>query len=109
MFETSTVLGIVLVSAVVTIALRFLPFGAHTFLRDNAYLRYLSQHMPLGVTLLLVAYTFKDIDFNTAPYGLPMIIATILCVGTYALSRHTLLAIAVGLGSHLIMVNMNML
>ena len=108
MIEFSTVLGIVLVSAAVTVALRFLPFGAKSFFRDNAYLQYLGQNMPLGVTLLLVAYTFKDMRFDVAPYGLPMIIATVLCVLAYIVSRQTLLAIACGLGSHLIMVNTGM-
>ena len=108
MFDPYTVTGIVLVSALVTIILRFLPFGAKSFFSDNAYLQHLGQHMPVGVTLLLVAYTFKDIRFDVAPYGLPMIIATLLCIVAYVASRQTLLAIAVGLGSHLVMINTGM-
>ncbi len=109
MFDASMVWGIILTSVLVTVALRLLPFSAISFFKDNAYLQYLSQHMPVGVTLLLVAFTFKDVRFDVAPYGLPLIIATLLCVAAYLLSQRTLLAIAVGLGSHLLMVNSSIL
>ncbi len=109
MFDASTVWSIVLISALVTVALRLLPFSAVSFFKGNAYLQYLSQHMPVGVTLLLVAFTFKDIRFDVAPYGLPMILATVFCVVAYLLSRQTLVAIAVGLGSHLLMINSGIL
>lgn len=109
MFDAGMVLGIVLISALVTVALRLLPYSALSFFQDNAYLQHLSQHMPVGVTLLLVAFTFKDVRFDVAPYGLPMILATVLCIAAYLVSQRTLVAIAVGLGSHLLMVNSNIL
>lgn len=102
------VLAVICVISVVTVALRAVPFFAIRMLSRSRYLAYLGERMPVGVMVLLVAYTFKDIDFTSYPYGLSPVIALLVSVVFHWLTSNALLSIGLGLASHLVMVNVIM-
>jgi branched-subunit amino acid transport protein AzlD len=91
--------------SVVTVGLRVLPFVALDRLASNGYLRYLGERMPTGVMIVLVAYTLKDLDLTTYPYGLPQLVALALAAGLYWNTNNSLLAIGTGLAGYMLAVN----
>lgn len=99
------VLAVVLVIAAVTVALRAAPFLAMEALSRNAYLAHLGRKMPVGVMVLLVAYTLQDIDPSVYPYGLPVIGAAAVALLLYWRTRNALVGIGAGLACHLVAVN----
>ncbi len=50
---------LVVVAAVVTWALRALPFAVLAPMRHSAIVQYLSIHMPVGVMVMLMIYTLR--------------------------------------------------
>ncbi len=99
------VLSVILVVAVTTVVLRALPFVAVEALSSNRFLKYLGRQMPVGVMILLVAYTFKDVQITQPPYGLPQLFAMLVAVGLYWRLNNTLVSIGAGLTFYLYAVN----
>ena len=95
--EMNGVLWVTLTIAAVLFGLRLFPFVASARLRDSGYFLFLSQNMPIGVTLLLVSYTLQGVSVWTPPYGIPEVSAPLVCVVLYVLWRQALVAILVSL------------
>ncbi|MFC3033786.1 branched-chain amino acid transporter permease [Pseudoalteromonas fenneropenaei] len=91
--------------SVVTVLLRVIPFIVKGKLASNQYLEYIGTKMPVGIMILLVAYTFLHIDFSTAPYGIPQLVSSLVVFLAYWFKRNALVAIGIGLGIHLSIVN----
>ncbi len=98
--------AVIMTISAVTIGLRALPFMALERLASSHYLRYLGVRMPIGVMIILVAYTLKDLDITAYPYGLPQFVALALSIGLYWITNNSLLSIGSALGIYLVTVNM---
>lgn len=59
--DTRYLVAAVAVSAVVTWALRALPFAALAPLRASATVQYLSRRMPAGVMVILLVHCLRDL------------------------------------------------
>jgi branched-subunit amino acid transport protein AzlD len=99
-------LSIVLTISVVTVSLRALPFFAMERIARSGYLRYLGQQMPIGVMVLLVAYTIRNESFVEYPYGIPHVSAAALTIFLYLTVRNSLVAIMSGLVLYMLLVNL---
>jgi branched-subunit amino acid transport protein AzlD len=106
MTPDTRMLSVVVTISVVTIALRAAPFLAMDRIARSGYLRNLGAQMPIGVMVLLVAYTIKDENFMRYPYGLPHIAAAALTVVLYLTIRNSLVAIVSGLALYMVLVNL---
>jgi branched-subunit amino acid transport protein AzlD len=82
--DPSYLLAAVGVSAAVTWSLRALPFTALAPLRASAAVGYLSARMPLGVLVILLAYTLRDVPVTHPAHALPYVLALAV---TLALQR----------------------
>ncbi len=100
---------IILTVSVVTVILRVTPFVVMDKLSSNQYLKYIGAKMPVGIMVLLVVYTFLHIDFSTSPYGIPQVVSSLVVFAAYWYSKNALVAIGVGLGVHLSIVNYTLL
>ena len=90
-------IGIVVVVALVTMGLRFLPFFIFGGKRKTPdIITYLGKVLPYSIMGMLVIYCFKSISLLTVPYGLPEIIAGVSVVVLHLWKRNTLLSIVVG-------------
>ena len=82
------------VMALVTAALRFLPF---LVFRDPEKrpeaVNYLGRVLPQAVIGMLVIYSLKNVSLLTAPHGLPEAIALVVVVALHLWKRSTLLSI----------------
>lgn len=87
---------LVAVSAAVTWMLRALPFAALAPLRDSAIVRYLSVHMPVGVMVILAAYTLGTVAGDTPVQLLWLVLAVTVTAGLHLWRGQALLSILIG-------------
>lgn len=97
----------ILVVALVTAALRFLPFfvfgGNHTV---PEFVQYLGKVLPYSIMAMLVVYCLKGITFLKAPFGLPELISVLLVVILHVWKRNTLLSIIGGTILYMILIQL---
>ncbi len=93
------------VMALVTAALRFVPFLIFGKNRKTPPLiAYLGQVLPFAIMGMLVVYCLKDISFVAAPFGIPEIISCAVVVLLHIWKRNTLLSIGSGTVCYMLLV-----
>ena len=97
--------GIIAVSALVTIGLRFLPFVIFGENRKTPPLiAYLGRVLPYAIMGLLVVYCLKDMNLTAAPFGIPEIISCAVVALLHIWKRSTLLSIGAGTLCYMLLV-----
>ena len=98
---------IVAVVAIVTAALRFLPFLV--FGRNKApspMLTYFGKVLPFAIMGMLVVYCYRSINVTSFPFGLPEFIAGASVVVIHLWRRSTLLSIISGTALYMILIRL---
>lgn len=96
---------IIAVVALVTIALRFLPFLIFGENRKTPPLiAYLGQVLPFAIMGMLVVYCLKGVSFTAAPFGIPEFIGCAVVAGLHLWKRNTLLSIGAGTFCYMLLV-----
>ena len=91
--------------ALVTIALRFLPFWVFGENRTTPPLvAHLGKVLPFAIMGMLVVYCLKDVKLTTAPFGAPELIGCALVAGLHIWKRNTLLSIGAGTLCYMLLV-----
>lgn len=104
MFDLHAAL-IVAVTAIVTIALRFLPFLIFGENRKTPEIvTYLGKVLPFAIMGMLVVYCLKNVSFISAPFGLPELISCAVVAGLHVWKRNTLLSIGGGTICYMLLV-----
>lgn len=104
MFDSHAAL-IVAVTAIVTIALRFLPFLIFGENRKTPEIvTYLGKVLPFAIMGMLVVYCLKNVSFIRAPFGLPELIGCAVVAGLHVWKRNTLLSIGGGTICYMLLV-----
>lgn len=95
----------ILTIALVTAALRFLPFFIFSGKRPvPEYIAYLGRVLPYSIMAMLVIYCLKGISFVKAPFGAPELLATALVVILHIWKRNTLFSIIGGTACYMLLV-----
>lgn len=95
----------VAVIALVTAAIRFLPFLVFKNGRATPkVVEKLSWLLPFSVMGMLVVYCLKDVRFTSLSGFLPALIASCIVCGSYIWKRSTLLSIISGTVCYMILV-----
>ena len=85
------------VIALVTAALRFLPFFVFSTQRNTPPLiKKLSASLPCAIMSMLVVYCLKDTDFASLSGWVPAIVGCAVATLSYLWKRNTLLSILLG-------------
>lgn len=93
------------VCALVTAALRFLPFLIFGENRKTPpVITYLGRVLPFSIMGMLVVYCLKDMTFSAAPFGIPEIIGCATVAGLHIRKRNTLLSIGIGTVVYMLLV-----
>lgn len=88
---------IIAVIALVTAALRFLPFLVFGENRITPPLiAYLGQVLPYAIMGMLVVYCLKDVRLSAQPFGIPEAIGCAVVALLHIWKRNTLLSIGTG-------------
>lgn len=89
--------SMIAVIALVTIALRFLPFYLFGGKRKTPEIvTYLGRVLPYAIMGMLVVYCYKGISVLTKPYGLPELLAGVVVMVLHLWKRNTLFSIVTG-------------
>lgn len=93
------------VIALVTAALRFLPFLVFGEKRETPPLiTYLGQVLPYAIMGMLVVYCLKNVTLTSAPFGIPEAIGCAVVALLHAWKRNTLLSIGAGTVCYMLLV-----
>ncbi|SDM47963.1 Branched-chain amino acid transport protein AzlD [Geodermatophilus siccatus] len=98
--DPGSVAAVVAVSAALTWGLRAAPFAVLAPMRESAVVAHLSRRMPLGVMVVLAAYTLRDVPTDSAVAALPFVVAVAVTVGLHLWRRNALVSILVGTVVH---------
>ncbi|MFC4223532.1 branched-chain amino acid transporter permease [Lysinibacter cavernae] len=90
----------------ITFTLRALPFAILKPLRKSKLLAYLGLYMPVGILLILVIYTLRDLDFLSGSRGIPEGIALALTIALHCWKRNALLSIVSGTAIYVVLINL---
>ena len=98
---------IIAVIALVTAALRFIPFMLFNGKKEPpAYINYLGRVLPGAIMAMLVVYCLKGVSFHSAASFLPEFIASAIVVVLHAWRRNTLLSIVGGTAVYMLLVQL---
>lgn len=101
--EPSYILAAVLVAAGVTWLLRALPFALLKPLRQSEILGYLGQRMPVGIMVILAAYTLTDVEPTRLTSIGPTVVALGVTVGLHLWRRNPLVSLFGGTAVYTLM------
>ena len=94
------------VIAVITAALRFIPFAVFSANRKTPnIILYLGKYLPYSIMAMLVVYCLKSVNLLVSPFGLPELIGVLVVVLLHIWKRNTLLSIAVGSACDMLLVH----
>lgn len=96
---------LVAVMALITIALRFLPFLVFRK-QTPPYITYLGQVLPSAIIGMLVVYCLKDVNITTAPFGLPVLLAVGCVAGIQIWKRNSILSILAGTAVYMLLIRL---
>ena len=100
-------IAMIAVIALVTAALRFLPFFIFRGNRKTPkYIEYLGKVLPYAIMGMLVVYCLKGVTFTALENWLPQLIASALVVLTHLWKRNTLLSIISGTVCYMVLVQL---
>ena len=93
------------VIALVTAALRFLPFLIFGENRKTPPLvTYLGQVLPYAIMGMLVVYCLKDVSLTAFPFGIPELLGCAAVILLHIWKRNTLLSIGAGTVCYMLLV-----
>lgn len=97
---------IVLVVAMVTVFLRFLPFAVFSGKRKTPeFINYLGKVLPFAAMGMLVIFCLKGISFTSYPHGIPELISCLAVVVLHIWKRNTLISIGGGTALYILLIN----
>ena len=98
---------LIVVSALVIAATRFLPFLIFGEKRKTPpIIEYLGTVLPCAIMGMLVVYCLKGISFLKSPYGLPELIACCVVAALHVWKRNSLLSIGGGTVCYMLLVQL---
>ena len=106
MAETKLALLIIGAVALVTVALRALPFLLFRGRAVPKLLRDLGTLLPPAILTVLIVYCLKAVHPMASPHGLPELIALAAVVGLHVWRRNALLSILGGTAVYMVLVQL---
>lgn len=94
--SNTVVLISILIMALVTALIRFIPFFVFGRKKTPAYIEYLGKVLPAAVMGMLVVYCLKDMRFDEYVNFVPSLVGVILTVIVQALKRNPIYSILAG-------------
>lgn len=96
---------LIAVCALITAALRFIPFLIFGKRKTPAFITYLGKVLPFAIMGMLVVFCLKNVSISSYPHGIPELISVITVAGIHILKRNTLLSIIAGTVLYIILLN----
>lgn len=97
------VLSGVLIAAALTWTMRAAPFVMLAPLRHSGLLAYVGERMPVGIMLILAAYTVRDVDPSAVTSVGPTALALTVTVGLQLWRSNATLSIFTGTAAYVLL------
>lgn len=95
MIDNGYVAAAVAICALITWALRAIPFASLRPIQESDYLHYLGERMPLGIMTILAIHTLKQTELT--PMGIGIAAATVaLTIGVHLWRNNFILSVFLG-------------
>jgi branched-subunit amino acid transport protein AzlD len=107
MTDTLQMLVIIAVIALATFATRALPFICFGSREPPVILVTIEKNLPPMILMLLVIYCLKDVQWFSAPYGIPELLSIGIVAGLHFWKRNAMLSIFIGTVLYMILVQFN--
>jgi branched-subunit amino acid transport protein AzlD len=107
MIENTYVLGVIAAMALVTFALRALPFLAAQWLKKHPIVQKLGQFLPLAIMTLLLLHSGTSAARAHAAGPWPELLAVALVIFLQWRTKNALLSIVVGTSIYVLMRNLD--
>ena len=105
--KTGYIILAIAVSAVVTFALRVLPFAAFRGERTMpAWLERLGRTLPSAIMAVLVVYCLNGAAADFTGTGVPQLLAAAVVAVSYKLRHSTFLSILLGTGAYMALIQL---
>jgi len=95
---------IILAAALITWALRALPFALFARRRLPRVIVYLGHALPPAIMAVLVIYCLKSVDLTAFPFALPELLGVAITAALHLWRNNTLLSIAGGTAVYMVMI-----
>ena len=95
---------IILAAALITWALRALPFALFARRRLPRVIVYLGHALPPAIMAVLVIYCLKSVDLTAFPFALPELLGVATTAALHLWRNNTLLSIAGGTAVYMVMI-----
>lgn len=109
MDRTHYLILVVVVAALMTYALRAIPFAVVAPLQKSELMRYLADRMPVGVLAILTVYTVRDVDVFQVVSVLPVAVGIVATVVLHLWRDSMLLSIAGGTAAYVLLMSAGVL
>jgi hypothetical protein len=97
MISITYILSAIAISAIITFALRALPFVVKTRLMNSAFMENFAKWMPIGAMVILFIYALSKAPWHAAvSLWLPYVLGLLITVGMHLWRRNFLLSIVLG-------------
>lgn len=107
MINTLQMLVTIAVIALATFATRALPFICFGSREPPIILLTIEKNLPPMILLLLVIYCLKNVQWFSAPYGIPELLSIGIVAGLHLWKKNAMLSIFTGTAIYMIMVQFN--
>lgn len=108
MTDARYIVGVIVAMALVTWALRALPFVAAQWLRKNPIVERLGEFLPLSIMTLLVLHSAAGSAQQDRLGPWPELVAVAMVIALQWRSRNALLSIVLGTGAYVVMRNLTL-
>ena len=97
---------IILVVALITALLRFLPFVIFSNKQTPKFILFLGKYLPYAIMGMLVVYCLKGVSLTQAPHGIPELIAIVVTGVLHCWKNNTLLSVVCGTVLYMVLVQL---
>lgn len=95
MIDNGYVAAAVAICALITWALRAIPFALLRPIQESDYLHFLGERMPLGIMTILAIHTLKQTELTPMGIGIAMACVA-LTIGLHLWRNHFITSVFVG-------------
>jgi len=107
MLDTFHMLVTIAVIALATFVTRALPFMCFGSREPPEMLSNIEKNLPPMILLLLVIYCLKDVQWSSAPYGIPELFTIAVVAGLHFWKRNAMISIFSGTILYMVLVQWN--
>lgn len=103
--STSYILSAIFLSAGITFALRLVPFGIKSALKDSALVADLAHWVPMGAIICLGFYVIAEVDYSSWQTSTPYLAGILITAALHLWRGNIALSLLAGTATCVVLAN----